>query len=153
MNNTFKTIDTNLLKIDFSALPMSQPYFWLVDQQAREIIRILKAAQESRKQKEANEEAYRQETIRSLHAIEENTTSLHTLVDLSNKSNEQQDEIISIIAELLTIKRAKSKGEDQSIYTKVMSRMTQTTKDVETFLKTVHWLMIIWQFVQSTNLP
>jgi len=61
-----------------------------VEKQNREMEAIWDGIAEERERKEAAEEAYRQETIRSLNAIEQNTANLYTLVDLISKSNEQQ---------------------------------------------------------------
>ena len=53
----------------------------------REMERTMQAIQDERERKEAAETAYREETIRSLRAIEQNTANLYTLVDLISKSN------------------------------------------------------------------
>ncbi|WP_089608999.1 hypothetical protein [Dehalobacterium formicoaceticum] len=95
----------------------------------REMERSLRDVQRERERKEAAEAAYREETIRSLRAIEQNTTNLYTLVDLISKSNEQQDVLIEIIAEVLTIAKAKNQAEAKSVYTKVMGRIKKTIKD------------------------
>lgn len=98
--------------------------------------------------KEALETAYREETIRSLRAIEQNTANLHTLVDLISKSNEQQDELIAIIAEVLTIAKAKNQAEAKSVYTRVMGRITQTIKDAETLAKIAGYATTVWNLAQ-----
>lgn len=103
---------------------------------------------EERERVKASEEAYRKESIRSLNAIEQNTASLSMLVDLIIKNNEQQDEIISIIAQILMIAKAKSKSEAESEYTKVMGRITQTIKDAETLAKIVGMATAVWQLVK-----
>lgn len=139
--------------IDMSKMTIPQPsYSTMLSQQVaesnRQMEEAMDAIQAERDRKEAAEEAYRQETIRSLRAIEQNTANLYTLVDLISKSNEQQDEIISIIAEVLTIAKAKSKGEAKSVYTKVMGRITQTIKDAETLAKIAGYATTVWQLAQ-----
>ncbi|HQM01728.1 MAG TPA: hypothetical protein PLH98_14435 [Ruminococcus flavefaciens] len=114
----------------------------------REMERTMQAIQDERERKESNEEAYRQETIRSLHAIEQNTANLYTLVDLINKSNEQQDELIAIIADILTIAKAKDKKEAESIYKKVMAKITQTVKDGETLAKVVGYATTVYELAK-----
>ena len=116
--------------------------------QEREIERSLQAVQRERERKEAAEAAYREETIRSLRAIEQNTANLYTLVDLISKSNEQQDELIEIIAEVLTIAKAKNQAEAKSVYTKVMGRITQTIKDAETLAKIAGYATAVWNLAQ-----
>ncbi|MDF1495820.1 hypothetical protein [Caproiciproducens sp. CPB-2] len=146
MSDNFKPI--NVPNIDFSKLAKPQLDLSFAQQQTQAIQSAMDAVQAERERKEANEEAYRQETIRSLRAIEQNTANLYTLVDLISKSNEQQDEIISIIAEVLTIAKAKSKGEAKSVYTRVMSRITQTIKDAETLAKLAGYATTVWQLAQ-----
>lgn len=108
----------------------------------------MQAVQRERERKEAAEAAYREETIRSLRAIEQNTANLYTLVDLISKSNEQQDELIEIIAEVLTIAKARSQAEAKSVYTKVMGRITQTIKDAETLAKIAGYATAVWNLAQ-----
>ena len=74
--------------------------------------------------------------------------NLNTLVDLISKSNEQQDELISIIAEILTIAKAKDKKEAESIYKKVMGRITQTIKDGETLAKVVGYATTVYELAK-----
>ena len=150
MSDGFKFDPVNIPKLDLSSF---QPnYSTMLAQQIaesnRQVEETMDAIQAERERKEANEEAYRQETIRSLHAIEQNTASLYVLVDLISKSNEQQDEIISIITEALTIAKAKSKSEAKSAYTKVMGRITQTIKDAETLAKIAGYATTVWQLAQ-----
>lgn len=119
-----------------------------MEQRNREMEAVWDGIAEERQRKEAAEEAYRQETIRSLRAIEQNTANLYTLVDLISKSNEQQDELIEIIAEVLTIAKAKNQAEAKSVYTKVMGRITQTIKDAETLAKIAGYATTVWQLAQ-----
>lgn len=108
----------------------------------------MQAVQRERERKEAAETAYREETIRSLRAIEQNTANLYTLVDLISKSNEQQDELIAIIADILTIAKAKDKKEAESIYKNVMGKITQTVKEGETLAKLVGWATAVYELAK-----
>jgi Fic family protein len=151
MRDEFKFDGVNLPKLDLSNF--RPDYSTMLGQHVaesnRQMEEVAEAIQAERERKEAAETAYREETIRSLHAIEQNTANLYTLVDLISKSNEQQDELISIIAEVLTIAKAKSKDEAKSVYTKVMSRITQTIKDAETLAKIAGYATTVWQLAQS----
>ena len=148
MKDDFKSIGANMPSIDFSKLSAPQLDLGFARQQTQDIQSAMDAIQAERVRKEVAEVAYREESIRSLHAIEQNTANLYTLVDLISKSNEHQDELISIIAEVLTIAKAKSKGEAKSVYTKVMGRITQTIKDAETLAKLAVYATTIWQLAQ-----
>ncbi len=79
---------------------------------------------------------------------QQNTANLYTLVDLINKSNEQQDELIAIIADILTIAKAKDKKEAESIYKKVMAKITQTVKDGETLAKVVGYATTVYELAK-----
>lgn len=150
MSGDFKIDPTILSKLDLTSLrpDYSTMLAHEISESQRQAEIALKSIQDERERKEADEEAYRQETIRSLHAIELNTANLSTLVDLISRSNEQQDEIISIITEALTIAKAKSKSEAQSTYTKVMGRITQIVKDAETLAKIAAFATTVWQLAQ-----
>ena len=91
-----------------------------------------------------------QRFIRGLVSLlwQQNTANLYTLVDLINKSNEQQDELIAIIADILTIAKAKDKKEAESIYKKVMAKITQTVKDGETLAKVVGYATTVYELAK-----
>lgn len=119
-----------------------------MEQRNREMAAILDEIVEDKQLEEAAEEAYRQEIIRSLRAIEQNTANLQTLVDLINKSNDQQDELIAIITEILTIAKAMDKKEAESIYKKVMAMISQTVKDGETLAKVVSYATAVYELTK-----
>lgn len=98
--------------------------------------------------KEADEEAYREETIRALRAIESNTANLYVLVDLISKNGKQQDELIGIFSEILAIAKAKNQEEADSLYKKVMGKITQTVNDVETLAKFVGYATMVFELVK-----
>lgn len=148
MNDNFKAIGANLPNIDLSKLSVPQIDLSFAHQQTQAIQSAMDAVQAERERKEAAEEAYRQETIRSLRAIEQNTANLYTLVDLISKSNEQQDELIAIIADILIIAKAKDKKEAESIYKKVMAKITQTVKDGETLAKVAGYATTVYELVK-----
>ena len=108
-------------------------------------------------QQEANKNAkkYQQESLQILRAIEQNTASLHMLVELISKNNDQQEELISIISEVLTVATAKTKNEAESKYRSVMEKITKTVKDVETMSKVVSYATTVWNILQpfTDNLP
>jgi len=119
-----------------------------IARQQREMDRTVQAIQKERERKEANEEAYREETIRSLRAIEQNTANLYTIVDLISKSNEQQEELIAIITEVLSIATAKTKEEAESRYRKIMGKISTAIEDVETLGKVATFAASVWALAQ-----
>ena len=119
-----------------------------IEKSNREMEAIWDGIAEERERKEAAEEAYRQETIRSLNAIEQNTANLYTLVDMISKSNEQQDELIAMVADILTIAKAKDAKEAESAYRKIMNKISQTVKDGETLAKLVRFATSVYGMIK-----
>ena len=149
MSDGFKFDPANMPRIDLSTTNhLANSVADSIAANQREMERSMQAVQRERERKEAAEADYREETIRSLRAIEQNTANLYTLVDLISKSNEQQDELIEIIAEVLTIAKAKNQAEAKSVYTKVMGRITQTIKDAETLAKIAGYATSVWNLAQ-----
>ena len=148
MSDGFKLDPANMPRINLSTNHLANSVADSIAANQRDMERSMQAVQRERERKEAAEAAYREETIRSLRAIEQNTANLYTLVDLISKSNEQQDELIEIIAEVLTIAKARSQAEAKSVYTKVMGRITQTIKDAETLAKIAGYATAVWNLAQ-----
>lgn len=119
-----------------------------IEKSNREMEAIWDGIAEERERKEAAEEAYRQETIRILNAIEQNTANLYTLVDLISKSNEQQDELIAMVADILTIAKAKDAKEAESAYRKIMNKISQTVKDGETLAKLARFATSVYGMIK-----
>jgi len=88
------------------------------------------------------------ESLQTLQAIEQNTANLFTIVELINQSNEHQDEIISIFSEVLSIAKAKTKNEAESLFKKVMGKITQTVNDGETVAKLVGYATAVYKLAQ-----
>ena len=101
-------------------------------------------------QQEANRiaEEYQQESLKILRSIEQNTANLYTLVDLISKNNEHQEELVAIIAEVLSIATAKTKDEAENKYRAVMDKITKKVKDVEAMSKMVGYANTVWTLVQ-----
>ena len=148
MSDGLKFDPANMPRINLSTNHLANSVADSIAAKQREMERSMQAVQRERERKEAAEADYREETIRSLRAIEQNTANLYTLVDLISKSNEQQDELIEIIAEVLTIAKARSQAEAKSVYTKVMGRITQTIKDAETLAKIAGYATAVWNLAQ-----
>ena len=149
MSNDFKPAGMNLPQLDLStSRNLANSVANTIADQARDMERATQSIYRERERKEAAEVAYREETIRSLRAIEQNTANLYTLVDLISKSNEQQEELIALISEVLSIATAKTKGEAETKYRAVMDKITKTVKDVEAMNKMVGYATTVWTLAQ-----
>ena len=94
-------------------------------------------------------EQYQSESLKILESIKQNTANLYTLVDLINRSNEQQDALIGLIAEIMAISKAKNKEEADSFFRKTMDKASKTIKDGETLYKIAGYAMTVYNFVTS----
>ncbi len=149
MSDGFKFDPANMPKIDLSTTShLTNSLADSIAANQREMERSMQAVQRERERKEAAEAAYREEAIRSLRAIEQNTANLYTLVDLISKNNEQQEELIEIIAEVLSIAKAKTKEEAESKFRKVMDKITKTVEDGETLGKIATFATTVWTLAQ-----
>ena len=95
---------------------------------------------------------YQQQSLEILKSINQNTANLFTLVDLISKSNEQQDEVIGIVSEILTIAKAKEKKEAESLFKKVTSKINNSVETADSVIKLFGWATTIYNMV-ITMLP
>lgn len=97
-------------------------------------------------------EVYQKQSLETLQSINENTANLFTIVDLINKNNDKQEEILAVLAEVLAIAAAKDKKEAETLFKKVMRKISETTDNADVIIKIVGWATTIYQMV-STMLP
>ena len=90
---------------------------------------------------------YQQKSLEVLQSINENTANLYTMVELINQNNEKQDELIGLMTEILSLAKAKSKAEADSLFKKVMSKINDTTDNVEAMIKIVGWATTVYNMV------
>ena len=102
---------------------------------------------DARAKREENE-VYQNEILRALRAIESNTANLYVILELISRSTEQQDELIEIFAEVLSIAKAKDKKEAESIYRKVMGKISQTVNDAETLAKVAGYATVVYELAK-----
>ena len=95
---------------------------------------------------------YQQQSLEILKSINQNTANLYTLVDLISKSNEQQDEVIGIVSEILSIAKAKEKKEAESLFKKVTSKINNSVETADSVIKLFGWATTIYNMV-ITMLP
>ena len=95
---------------------------------------------------------YQQQSLEILKSINQNTANLYTLVDLISKSNEQQDEVIGIVSEILTIAKAKEKKEAEYLFKKVTSKINDSVETADSVIKLFGWATTIYNMV-ITMLP
>lgn len=95
---------------------------------------------------------YQQKSLEVLQSINENTANLYTMVELISKSNDKQDELISLMIEVLSLAKAKSKEEADTLFKKIMSKINDTADSVDSIIKIVGWATTVYNMV-LTLLP
>jgi len=90
---------------------------------------------------------YQQKSLEMLQSINENTANLYTMVELINQSNEKQDELISLMTEVLSLAKAKSKEEADTLFKKIMGKINDTADSVESMIKIVGWATTVYNMV------
>lgn len=90
---------------------------------------------------------YQQKSLEVLQAISENTANLYTMVELISRSNDKQDELISLITEVLSLAKAKSKEEADTMFKKIMGKINDTTDSVDSIIKIVGWATTVYNMV------
>ncbi len=127
--------DTDILSRQMQNINVSQPDY----------SKMTFPAQEHREE----EKMYWEESLRILKSIEYNTANLAALVDLINKNNEQQDEIIKYIIEILEIAKSKTKVDAESKFMKVMNKIVGLNKNVEAVQKLTAFANTLYTLVIS----
>lgn len=90
---------------------------------------------------------YQQKSLEVLQSINENTANLYTMVELINQNNEKQDELIALMTEILSLAKAKSKAEADSLFKKIMGKINDTTDNVDSMIKIVGWATTVYNMV------
>lgn len=95
---------------------------------------------------------YQQRSLEMLESINKNTANLYSIIELIKDSNEKQDEMISLITEILTLAKAKDKKEAETLYQKIFSKINAEVKNVDAIIKLIGWATSVYQLIVS-NLP
>lgn len=90
---------------------------------------------------------YQQKSLEVLQSINENTANLYIMVELISKSNDKQDELISLMTEVLSLAKAKSKEEADTLFKKIMSKINDTADSVDSIIKIVGWATTVYNMV------
>ncbi len=156
MDNKYKPIDPDspfgqmiekFKSVDFSKMAPVYPsidYDFINRQMQENIVEIDPIIPEGYFEKS---QEYQQQSLEMLKSINQNTANLYTLVDLISKSNEKQDEMLELITEILTIAKAKEKREAESIFKKVVTKITDTVEAADSVIKLIGWATAIYNMV------
>ncbi len=90
---------------------------------------------------------YQQKSLEVLESINENTANLYSLVELISRSNDKQDELIGLLAEVLSLAKAKDKAEADSMFKRILEKITTTTDSVESMKKIIGWATAVYDIV------
>lgn len=92
-------------------------------------------------------QAYQQKSLEVLQSINENTANLYSIIELINQNTDTQDELIALLSEVLSLAKAKSKKEADNLFKKIMGKINDTTKNVDSMIKIVGWATTIYNMV------
>jgi predicted metalloendopeptidase len=101
-------------------------------------------------EKEAKEEAYKEEHLRILKNIEENTKGLDNIVALLTSMTKQQEEVLELLKESLAISTSTDTQEAESKYRQVMGRITTVVEDVGTMQTLYGFANTIYKLYTNT---
>jgi len=73
-------------------------------------------------------EAREEEKLRMLRAIKQNTDNLPTIIELIDKGNDQQDEILAIVTGMFAILKEKTEKEARMTFRKLLDRVDKIGK-------------------------
>lgn len=90
---------------------------------------------------------YQKKSLEALQSINENTANLYTMVELISRSNDKQDELISLMTEVLSLAKAKSKEEADTMFKKIMGKINNTADSVDSIIKIVGWATTVYNMV------
>ncbi len=90
---------------------------------------------------------YQQKSLEVLQSINENTANLYTMVELISRSNDKQDELISLITEVFSLAKAKNKEEADTMFKKIMGKINDTADSVDSIIKIVGWATTVYSMV------
>lgn len=99
------------------------------------------------KTEEYQKRSLEERSLEVLKSIEENTANLSSIVDLINHSNENQDQIIEIFTDILSIAKAKNKEEADGLFKNVSEKITSTTDTVDAIIKLTGWATTVYKIV------
>lgn len=87
------------------------------------------------RQKQAEEQQYKENVLNALRQIEINTANLSEIISLLHTSNENQSKIFDVVVEMLSIAKEKDKEVAQLKFRKIMDKIGKVTTDVEALTK------------------
>lgn len=153
-SNELEQMISLVKNVDFSKLNPEYPVINLdsINRQMREQIKTFKVDPIIPEGYFEKSQEYQQQCLKILESINQNTANLYTLVDLISKSNDQQDELIEIVSEILSIAKSKEKKEAESLFKKVMTKINDSVDTTESIIKLVGWATTIYNMV-ITMLP
>lgn len=102
-------------------------------------------------EKREEEDQYKRDTLDILRNIEKNTAGLTEIISLIQESNENQQEVYSIITELLALAKESDGKELESKYRKVMKRISEFSGDVLTMQNLMNVGLTIYNI--TSNIP
>lgn len=93
---------------------------------------------------------YKSDILETLKNIESNTSSLKTIVDLLQDSNENQEDMLKIIIEILELTKL-DKNAAEGKFKKIIGGITQATNSADTMMKLFSILVTVYNWLHAAG--
>jgi hypothetical protein len=107
----------------------------------------MKSVQEAHEERVTQEKSYRDSHLSLLRSIESNTANLNILVSLISKNIEQQDALIEVMGDILSIAKAKEKREAETKLQIALKKITETITNGEALAQAVMYAGTVFNMV------
>ena len=118
-----------------------------VNAQNEQINKVFKAGAEEREQRYIDAVGREKRMIELLESIDKNTCALSDVVKLLEENTKDQAVILEIISEFNSLATIKDKKEAQSLYRKIMNKISTGLSDINTINTLFSYGMIIYNMI------
>ena len=118
-----------------------------VNAQNEQINKVFKAGAEEREQRYIDAAGREKRMIELLESIDKNTCALSDMVKLLEENTKDQAVILEIISEFNSLATIKDKKEAQSLYRKIMNKISTGLSDINTINTLFSYGMIIYNML------
>lgn len=118
-----------------------------VNAQNEQINKVFKAGAEEREQRYIDAVGREKRMIELLESIDKNTCALSDMVKLLEENTKDQAVILEIISEFNSLATIKDKKEAQSLYRKIMNKISTGLSDINTINTLFSYGMIIYNML------
>ena len=131
----FEGLKVDINPLDNTEIHLAQHRNSVTDQLYKfneETEEMFREAAEQKHAEKQSEISHRENVERLLSEVVDNTSSIKLMVEILQSGNETQQEVLSIMQEILTIGTAIDSEEAESKYKEIMKKITEKVENIET---------------------